>query len=241
MLRPRDPAPADGQLIAREATRPVKLPLLLRAALEGLAVFTMVFLGCGSIALLWLRPGLYPVPVISLVFAAVVVVAFHLLLPRTQAHLNPAVSVAVALSGWFPWHDALAYVSAQCAGGVLAALALKRVFPQATHFGATVPRGSSFAELLREVLLAFLLILAAGPLATKASPRWRSLAIGGLVVGLGAYGGWLGGAVSMNPARSLGVNGLEGRLDVMWIYALGPFLGVTLGCRVLKRIAIQAR
>jgi aquaporin Z len=49
-------------------------------------------------------------------------------------------------------------------------------------------------------------------------------AIGGTVM----LAAWVGGPVtgaSMNPARSFAPALFEGRLDVMWIYVLGPCLG----------------
>src|SRR4029077_14252274 len=71
------------------------------------------------------------------------------------AHLNPAVSLAFALRGDFPWRRVPGYVIAQLLGAVLACLFLYAVFGNVEHLGATLP-GSSYADwqaLLMELLL----------------------------------------------------------------------------------------
>jgi aquaporin Z len=51
-----------------------------------------------------------------------------------------------------------------------------------------------------------------------------ALAVGIVVAGCGLFSSPISGA-SMNPARSFGPALLNGQLDEMWIYALGPLLG----------------
>ena len=55
------------------------------------------------------------------------------------AHLNPAVSLAFAARGDFPWRRVPGYVLAQLLGGTLAVLFLLTVFGRAGSLGATVP------------------------------------------------------------------------------------------------------
>ena len=61
------------------------------------------------------------------------------------AHLNPAVSLAFAMRGDFPWYRVPGYVIVQLAGATLAALFLLAVFGNVGHLGATLP-GPDYAN-----------------------------------------------------------------------------------------------
>ena len=55
------------------------------------------------------------------------------------AHLNPAVSLAFALRGDFPWQRVPGYIIIQLVGATLACLFLLAVFGNVEHLGATLP------------------------------------------------------------------------------------------------------
>ena len=55
------------------------------------------------------------------------------------AHLNPAVSLAFALRGDFPWKRVPGYIIIQLVGATLACLFLLAVFGNVQHLGATLP------------------------------------------------------------------------------------------------------
>src|ERR1700712_4363973 len=55
------------------------------------------------------------------------------------AHLNPAVSIAFALRGDFPWKRVPAYIVVQLIGASLAALFLKEVIDVSSPFGSNYP------------------------------------------------------------------------------------------------------
>jgi aquaporin Z len=55
------------------------------------------------------------------------------------AHLNPAVTVAFALRGNFPWRRVPGYCFAQFIGGIAAAMFLRAMFGKVGALGATVP------------------------------------------------------------------------------------------------------
>lgn len=59
------------------------------------------------------------------------------------AHLNPAVSLAFALRGNFPWRRVPGYVCAQLAGAILAAGFLRLTFTNIGQLGATAPGRTS--------------------------------------------------------------------------------------------------
>ena len=76
------------------------------------------------------------------------------------AHLNPAVSLAFAVRGDFPWRRVPGYVVAQLLGATLACLFLLAVFGNVEHLGATLP-GPGYHDwqaLLMEIALTAVLV-----------------------------------------------------------------------------------
>lgn len=143
-------------------------------------------------------------------------------------HLNPAVSVGLALSGRMPRRWLAAYVLAQCAGAFLAALALRAV-PGFTT-GLSVAHAPASIALATEGLLSLVLVFVVVRLA-RGNPVARlqmALVIGTLVAAETMVGLPISGA-SMNPARSLGPALAGGAFTHLWIYIAGPVLGGTTG------------
>lgn len=89
------------------------------------------------------------------------------------AHLNPAVSIAFAARGDFPWRRVPGYVVAQLLGATLSVLFLLAVFGRVGMLGATVPGAGlddTQAMLVELVLTAGLVSTILGTL-TRAEPR----------------------------------------------------------------------
>lgn len=152
------------------------------------------------------------------------------------AHFNPAVTLAFAVGGKFPWKQVPGYVLMQGIGSTLAAGLTALIFGAGSH-GTHLPAAtaSPLACVLLEATLAFLLMLVILGAATdaRAHGRFAGLAIGLCVVFLV----WIGGPVtggSMNPARSLGPALVSGgaALSHYWVYVIGPCLGTTLAAWV---------
>jgi MIP family channel proteins len=147
------------------------------------------------------------------------------------AHINPAVTVAFTLTRHFPPRDAAAYVTAQLAGALAAALLLLAIWPdQPAGLGATVPSvGVGSALVYETVLTAFLMfVIMAVATDVRAVGAAAAIAIGG-TVGLDAlFGGPVTGA-SMNPARSFGPALAAAEWTDFWIYVAGPLAGAALG------------
>ena len=76
------------------------------------------------------------------------------------AHLNPAVSLAFALRGDFPWRRVPGYIVTQLVGATLACLFLRWVFGNVEHLGATLPGPGyqNWQALLMEIVLTALLV-----------------------------------------------------------------------------------
>jgi MIP family channel proteins len=205
--------------------------LLRRAAAECVGVFALVFAGCGAIVTEAEHPGSLGTVGIALVFGLIVMAMIYATGHLSGAHLNPAVTIAFALSRHFPRGEALAYLLAQILGALLGAGLLALAWPShPADLGTTQPSiGTGGALAYEAVLSAFLMfVIMAVATDTRAVGAAAAIAIGG-TVGLDAlFGGPITGA-SMNPARSLGPALLSGELHDLWIYLVAPVCGAILG------------
>jgi MIP family channel proteins len=212
--------------------------LLRRAAAECIGVFALVFAGCGAIVTEAEHPDSLGTVGIALVFGLIVMAMVYATGHLSGAHLNPAVTLAFALTRHFPRAEALSYITAQLAGALIAAGLLAAIWPsQPAALGATIPAigtGSAFAY--ETVLTAFLMfVIMAVATDTRAAGAAAAIAIGG-TVGLDAlFGGPVTGA-SMNPARSIGPALLAGELHDLWLYIAAPILGASLGALAYQLI-----
>src|SRR4051795_7887577 len=144
------------------------------------------------------------------------------------AHLNPAVTLAFAARGDFPWRRVPAYVVAQFLGAVLATLLLWAMLGKQGSAGLTLPgHGISTATaMVWEIVLTTGLvstILGVSSGAQQLGPI-AALGVSSYIALAGLWGSPVSGA-SMNPARSLGPALVLGNWSSWWAYAVGPVVG----------------
>jgi aquaporin NIP len=211
-----------------------------RSLAEAIAAFALVFAGCGAIVADARGAALGTIG-IALAFGLVIMVMVYATGHLSGAHINPAVTIAFTLARHFPMRDALAYVFAQCAGAILAALALLAIWPsQPAELGATVPSVGTGSALVYETMLSAMLmfVIVAVATDTRAVGAAAAIAIGG-TIGLDALvGGSITGA-SMNPARSLAPALAAGEWRDFWVYVVGPIAGAAIG--VFAYAAVRGR
>ena len=207
------------------------LQLWRRASAEGLAAFALVFAGCGAIVSDSEYGGALGTVGIALVFGLIIMAMIYATGHLSGAHINPAVTIAFALTRHLSARDAAAYIGGQLAGAICAALLLLAIWSdQPAQLGATVPTVGAGSALVYEMVLTAILMFVIMAVATdtRAVGAAAAIAIGG-AVGLDAlFGGPVTGA-SMNPARSLGPALASGTWTDFWIYLVGPVLGAALG------------
>jgi aquaporin Z len=156
------------------------------------------------------------------------------------AHLNPAVSLAFALRGDFPWKRVPGYIIVQLAGATLACLFLYAVFGNIQHLGATLPGPGyvNWQALLMEVVLTATLVSVILGTASAAQNvgAIAALGVGGYVALAGLWSAPVSGT-SMNPARSFGPALVSGDFSSYWVYVLGPLAGalIAVGCAYVLR------
>ena len=147
------------------------------------------------------------------------------------AHLNPAVSVAFALRGDFPWRRVPAYIVAQLIGAILATLLLWALMGKQGSAGLTLPGAgiSTTTAMLWELVLTTGLvsvILGTASGAQQIGPL-AAIGVGGYIALAGLWGSPVSGA-SMNPARSLGPALVFGDWTSWWAYLVGPVAGAAI-------------
>jgi aquaporin Z len=196
---------------------------------EFLGTFLLVLVAVGG-GMVNSRFGGHAVPYTALVVAPALMVAAIILFMGavSGAHLNPAVSIAFALRGDFPWKRVPAYVLAQLIGAVLATLLLWAFLGKQGSAGLTLPgQGiSAGAAMLWELVLTTALvsvILGTASGAQQLGPL-AALGVGSYIALAGLWGSPVSGA-SMNPARSLGPVLVKGDWTAWWAYLAGPVAG----------------
>jgi len=174
----------------------------------------LVFIGVGSVPATLIVNGAAPftmadLGMISFAFATVVVAAVYALGHVSGCHINPAVTLALAVTGKFPWSKTPAYIGAQVVGAVVGAAAILGVLgPKASEvglgvaaYGTGVGAGQAFiAEFVGTFILVFTVF---GVIHRKAVPGFAGLAIG-LVVFAAIIPVAPATGASINPARTFG-------------------------------------
>ncbi|WP_026839271.1 MIP/aquaporin family protein [Gillisia sp. JM1] len=184
------------------------------------------------------------------VFAGVVVAG-----PYSGAHLNPAVSIGLAVGGLFPWADVPTYILAQLLGAMAGSFLVYAMYKD--HFDATEDGGlkravfctnpaipNNFRNILSEILGTFVLVFCVfyfseaeindGNGTTVGMGSIGAIPVAFVVWGIGlSLGGTTGYAI--NPARDLGpriVHALlpiKGKIGSDWGYSWIPIVGPIIG------------
>lgn len=184
-----------------------------RLAAEFLGTAFLVFVGVGSVPALAIARGDQPftgseLGFISLSFGAVVIGTVYVFGYISGNHINPAVTVALAATGKFPWRDVPGYLGAQVLGAVAGSVAIIAVLGQkASELGlgvaayGDIPFWQAFtAEFIGTFILVFTVF---GVIHRKAAPGFAGIVIGFIVFAAIIPVAPVTGA-SINPARTTG-------------------------------------
>lgn len=196
---------------------------------EAIAAFTLVFAGCGAVIIDRISHGQVTHVGVAVTFGLVIAAMIYATGHISGAHINPAVTLAFALTRHFPFARVPGYWLAQLAGASIAGLVLRALFGNIAHLGATLPAHGDGQSFVLEVILTFFLMFVIMAVATddRAVGQAAALAIGGTVLLDAMFGGPISGA-SMNPARSFGPALASATWAHLWIYFVGPILGALL-------------
>jgi aquaporin Z len=149
------------------------------------------------------------------------------------AHLNPAVSVAFATRGDFPWRRVPGYIIVQLIGATTACLFLWAVLGKVGGLGSTEPGVGihSWQAMLIEFILTVGLVSVILGTASAAQNvgTLSAVAVGGYIILAGLWSSPISGA-SMNPARSFGPDLANWDFTSYWVYVVGPLAGAVTAC-----------
>ena len=208
-----------------------------RYAAELLGTFTLVFVGCTSIV----TAGFVDAPVLLVAafgFGLALLAGLYAFGEVSGGHFNPAVSLAMFLAKRLESRDLVAYMIAQFAGGILAALVLLIATSQdAVAATATVPgpEGDGSAFIVEVVLTAVFVavILQASRSTVFGSSALLAIPLALVTVHLAGIG--FSGA-SVNPARTFGPDLIGNEWSGIWIYLIAPPLGAALAWLVHRTV-----
>ncbi len=222
---------------------------------EMIGTFWLTFAGCGSAVLAAAFPqvgiGLHGV---ALAFGLSVLTMAYTIGHVSGCHLNPAVTIGLAVGGRFPKNSVVPYIVSQVAGAILAAAVLKAIASGASGFdvsGGFASNGygehspghySMTAALLMEVVMtAMFLFVIMGSTHKKAPAGFAPIAIG-LCLTLIHLVSIPVTNTSVNPARSTGPALFVGGWAVsqLWLFWVAPIMGAVLGASLYRWLAPDA-
>jgi aquaporin Z len=204
---------------------------------ELLGTFAMVFAGTGAIVVNAESGGAITHLGVALTFGLIVLVMIYSLGDVSGAHMNPAVTLAFAVAGLFPFFSVLIYLAAQFSGALLASLTLHFLFPQNGNLGATLPAGLPMQSFVLEVILSGILMFVILNVSQGAKEKGitAGIVVGAVIALEALFAGPICGA-SMNPARSLAPAIVSGHLEHLWIYLLAPVLGMLVAIPLFQAV-----
>jgi MIP family channel proteins len=238
-------------------------------ASEFLAVMLFVFMGTGSVLATVARTGEVDggaVAAIGFAFGLAIATMVYATANLSGGHLNPAVSIAIAIAMKMPILQAFAYVLAQVAGALVGSGLLRAVTPEvlgqrvcwgcttlaknvqttitladgtvATYEWSITQAQGVFFELIMTFILVFTVFSTAGVAAdAKSVGRFAPLSIGfAVLINVMAGANFTGG--SLNPARSFGPAAISNVWTDHWVYWVGPISGGILAGLVYKYIFV---
>jgi aquaporin Z len=217
-----------------------EVPLMKRISAEFLGTFWLVFGGCGAAVLAAAFPqmGIGFVGV-ALAFGLTVMTMAFAIGHISGCHLNPAVTIGLAVAKRFPWSNVLAYIAVQVLGAIIASGVL---FAIASGKPGFIPGGfaaNGFGEhspglysmesaVLTEALLTFMFLMI---ILGATDKRGVPAGFAPIAIGLGLTLIHLVGIpvtnLSVNPARSTGPAVVVGgwALQQLWLFWVMPILG----------------
>lgn len=211
-----------------------------RLVAEFIGTFWLVFTGCGSAII----AGTFPEVGIGLLgvafaFGLSVLTMAYAVGPISGCHLNPAVSVGLAIGGRFPARELVPYILSQLVGAIFASIVLYLIAGGSPNFdlgggfaangyGAYSPGGYGVgAAFASELVLTFMFVFIILAATAKSAPiGFAPIAIGLALTLVHLIDIPITNA-SVNPARSTGPALIVGdwALSQLWLFWISPLLG----------------
>ena len=192
--------------------------------------------GCGTA-----EGGMAAYLITALAFGLVIVAMAYSIGNVSGCHINPAVSIAMLVSGKMSRKDFCGYVVAQFVGAIIGAAILAYIFGTSNSgFGTNgLFEGDVLKSLIIEVILTFVFVLAIMGVTSKTENGTVTGIVIGLsltlvhILGIGLTG------TSVNPARSFGPALFKGgeALANVWVFIVAPLIGGVLAALAYRFLA----
>jgi len=217
---------------------------------EFIGTFTLVLVGCGTAMLVGCDSASGCGYILTaFAFGLVIVGMAYCVGNVSGCHINPAVSLAVLISGRMSVTDFFLYLVSQILGAISGAACLKIIFSLGKVADKTGGLGSNglagvsespVAGLIVEILLTFIFVLV---ILGVTDSKFSHGSFGGVVIGFSLVMVHILGigltGTSVNPARSIGPAIFAGgaALSSLWVFIVGPFVGAALAAVIYKVMA----
>ncbi|KAF8712892.1 hypothetical protein HU200_028670 [Digitaria exilis] len=207
------------------------VPLVKKMAAEFIGTFILIFTVLSTIIADAQHNGVEGLLGVAssagLAVVAVVLAVVHI----SGSHLNPAVSLAMAIFGHLPLSHVAPYAVAQTAGSTAATFLAKGIFrPPDPAVMATVPRVGAGEAFFLELVLTFVLVFVITAVATDPASSKEVVAISiAAAIMMNALVGAPATGPSMNPARTVAAAMATGKYKDIWVYLVAPPIGAIAG------------
>lgn len=211
---------------------------------EFIGTFVLVLFACGTAAVVGCEKGDPSASylITALAFGLVIVAMAYSIGNISGCHINPAVSIAMLVSGRMKLGEFIGYVISQFAGATAGAAVLLVLNGREDGLGAnSLFDDNIWKSLLIEVILTFVFVIAILGVTSKL----ENGAVAGIVIGLSLtlvhlFGIYFTGT-SVNPARSFGPAILLGgeALAQLWVFIVAPLVGGVLAAIVYKFLTTE--
>ncbi len=208
---------------------------------EFIGTFVLVLFACGTAAMTGCSTTEFNTAyvVTALAFGLVIVAMAYSIGNVSGCHINPAVSIAMLISGKMNVKDFIGYVAAQFLGAIAGAGVLLALIGPDKGLGANgLFENDILKSIIIEVILTFVFVIAILGVTSKV----ENGKVAGLVIGLSLTLVHLFGiaftGTSVNPARSFGPALFVGgsALANVWVFIVAPLIGGALAAVVYKAL-----
>lgn len=213
------------------------MTLFKKSVAEFIGTLVLVLVACGVAAVsgcVFPEAGYVAT---ALAFGLVIVAMAYSIGNVSGCHINPAVSIAMLVSGKMTAKEFFAYIVSQFLGALAGAGILAYFMGSTDALGQNgLYNGDVVKSLIVEVILTFIFVLAILGVTSKV----ENSGVAGIVIGLSLVLVHLIGipftGTSVNPARSFGPALLVGgeALANVWVFIVAPLVGGVLAAVVYK-------
>ncbi len=210
---------------------------------EFIGTFVLVLFACGTAAVVGCSAENGTGYLLTaLAFGLVIVAMAYSIGNVSGCHINPAVSIAMLVSGKMNVKDFIGYIVAQFLGATAGAAVLMAFVGKESGLGANALYNDSIGlSILIEIILTFVFVIAILGVTSKV----ENSAVAGIVIGLSLTLVHILGisftGTSVNPARSFGPALLVGgdALADVWVFIVAPLIGGVFAALVYKFLASE--